>query len=359
MVQRTAPLLLAGAFASLTAATAPLPLVIWHGLGDTFDNPGLQSVADLYTSIYPGAATHIISLGEDGGADRKASYFGSLPGELSGVCDQLASNPNLTSTAAPHGIHALGFSQGGLFMRGYVEACNSPKVHTLATFGSPHNGISEFVKCKITDWVCRAAFGFLNANKWSEWVQSNIVPAQYYRHPTPEELEKYLEHSGFLADINNERELKNAAYKDNLGGMEGGLVLYQFDEDETIHPKESVWLAEVTEEGEVTWLTDREMYKQDWLGLKKLNEAGKMKFLKTPGPHMHITDDLLKEVFTKYLWQPEGVVPKNVDSEIFRESLSTLAEPYKGDMEGEEEDIANQPPVLRVQNMKAGPVWRL
>ncbi|EPS36626.1 hypothetical protein H072_9845 [Dactylellina haptotyla CBS 200.50] len=353
MVRRIASLLLASALASVTAATAPVPLVIWHGLGDTFDNPGLQSVADLYKSIYPGAVTHIIHLADDGGGDRKASYFGSLPNEIANVCEQLSADTNLTSAAAAHGVHALGFSQGGLFMRGYVEACNTPKVHTLVTFGSPHNGISEFVKCKPTDWVCRTAFSFLNANKWSDWVQKNIVPAQYYRHPSPEEMEKYLEFSGFLADINNERADKNTSYKSNLGDLEGGLVLYKFDEDEVIIPKESVWFAEVLEDGKVTWLTDREMYHEDWVGLKKLNEAGKLKFLKTGGGHMHITDELLTEVYTKYLWQPEGVVPKKVNSARISEALGSLAVPYQG-----LESTGDQRPIM-VQNPRAGPIWRV
>ncbi|KAF3214735.1 hypothetical protein TWF106_008904 [Orbilia oligospora] len=351
MVRRTASLyvLLGGTLASLAGAVSPLPLVIWHGLGDTFDNPGLQSVADLYTSIYPGAATHIIHLADDAGGDRKASYFGSLHDQMGQVCDQLASNPNLTTPLAPYGFHALGFSQGGLFMRGYVEACNLPKVHTLVTFGSPHNGISEFVKCKPTDWLCRTAFGWLNANKWSDWVQSHVVPAQYYRHPSPDEMDRYLEASGFLADINNERDTKNEKYKSNLGGLEGGLVLYKFDEDQVIIPKESVWFAEVVEDGEITWLTDRTLYKEDWIGLKQLDAAGKLKFLKTGGQHMHITDELLKDVYTKYLWQPEGVEPREIDGKRFNEGLLTLAEPRHDDGEGKY-GADTQEPLLRVQN---------
>lgn len=372
MARRTPSLLLAAWIASLAAATgpAPLPLVIWHGLGDNFENPGLQSVVELYKSVYPGAVTHIIALGEDGGADRKASYFGSLHDEMSNVCAQLTANADLVAAAAPHGMHALGFSQGGVFMRGYVETCNTPTVHTLVTFGSPHNGISEFVHCKPTDWVCRTAFGFLNANKWSEWVQSNIVPAQYYRHPAKEQMEKYLEFSGFLADVNNERELKNGNYSENLAGMEGGLVMYRFDEDQVIIPKESVWFADVDEDGEVKWLTDRKMYKEDWLGLKKLDKGGKLKFLKTGGQHMHITDDLLKEVYTKHLWQPAGVTPVDVDVSEFSDKLATLAAPYTQGIgvEGTEyEGGANSkgggivaqpgPAVFQAQHLK-GPVWR-
>ncbi|KAK6346730.1 hypothetical protein TWF696_006842 [Orbilia brochopaga] len=366
-------LLLAGCMASLAAAAtipAPLPLVIWHGLGDNYENPGLQSVADLYKSIYPGAVTHIIALGEDAGADRKASYFGSLHEDMAAVCSQLSANPDLITAAAPHGVHALGFSQGGLFMRGFIETCNVPAVHTLVTFGSPHNGISEFVHCKPTDWVCRAAFGFLGANKWSEWVQSNIVPAQYYRHPSEEQMQKYLESSGFLADVNNEREVKNGNYSSNLAGMEGGLVLYKFDEDQVIIPKESVWFADVKEDGEVRWLTDRKMYTEDWLGLKRLDKAGKLKFLKTGGQHMHITDDLLKEVYTKYLWQPEGVKAVEVDVREFKDSLASLAAPYAQGIgsadvgEGRNTDTEGSgivaqpgPAVFQAQHIK-GPVWR-
>jgi palmitoyl-protein thioesterase len=51
------------------------------------------------------------------------------------VCEQLAKVPELSN-----GFNAIGFSQGGLFMRAYVERCNQPKVRHLITFGSPHGG---------------------------------------------------------------------------------------------------------------------------------------------------------------------------------------------------------------------------
>ena len=105
----------------------------------------------------------------------------------------------------------------------------------------------------------------------------------------------YLEFSGFLADINSERKgQRNKTYKSNLASMEGGLVLYLFDDDETVIPKESSWFAEVEAEEDdnqspnrnITWLRDRKMYQDDWLGLKELDEQGKIKFLKTPGRHV-------------------------------------------------------------------------
>jgi len=127
-------------------------------------------------------------------------------------------------------------------------------------------------------------------------VQSRLVPAQYLRDPN--QYEEYLEYSNFLADINNERLLKNQTYKENLGKLER-FVMYLFDDDETVVPKETGWFSEVNGT-EVTSLRDRDIYKEDWLGLKKLDKKGALEFKTTPGGHMSLSDKLLEEVFKQY-----------------------------------------------------------
>ncbi|TVY60854.1 Palmitoyl-protein thioesterase, partial [Lachnellula suecica] len=249
----------------------PLPLVIWHGLGDNYAAEGLTSIAALAEEIHPGTLTYIIRLDEDPSADRSATFFGNLTLQLDKVCADLAAHPILSTAPA---IDALGFSQGGQFLRGYIERCNFPPVRSLVTFGSQHNGISEFQACGPTDWLCKGARGLLRSNTWSDFVQSRLVPAQYFRDP--EQLDSYLESSNFLADINNERELKNQTYKENLGTLER-FVMYLFEEDETVVPRETGWFAEVNGT-EVTLLRDRDIYKEDWIGLKVLDERGVLKF---------------------------------------------------------------------------------
>ena len=123
------------------------------------------------------------------------------------------------------------------------------------------------------------------------------MPAQYYRDP--KDLEKYLEHSNFLADINNERDVKNKTYKDNLVKLEN-FVMYLFEDDTTVIPKETSWFAEVNGT-KVTDLRERAIYTEDWLGLKALDRKGALKFEKTKGDHMTLTDKMLREVFEKYL----------------------------------------------------------
>lgn len=273
----------------------PLPLVIWHGLGDTYDADGLKSVADLAEKTNPGTFVYNVRVSNSSSLDRRATFFGNVTEQLEAVCTDLALHPIIGKASA---INALGFSQGGQFLRGYVERCNRPPVQNLVTFGSQHNGIDKFQGCSATDWICKGAEALLTGNTWSSFAQGGLVPAQYFRDA--EDLDSYLNHSNFLADINNERAVKNKTYKENIAALEK-LVMFVFRDDVTVHPKESGWFAEVNATTEVvTDLRERAIYKEDWLGLKTLDEKGGLVFLETPGPHMQLTDKVLVKVFEQY-----------------------------------------------------------
>ncbi|KAJ5220163.1 hypothetical protein N7468_009367 [Penicillium chermesinum] len=278
-----------------TTELTQLPLVIWHGLGDDFEREGLSEVASLANLTNPGTHVHIIRLAEDGNGDRQATFFGNVTSQLETVCQQLALHPVLRDAPA---INALGFSQGGQFLRGYIERCNQPAVHNLVTFGSQHNGISEFESCKLGDWFCNTAEALLRAGTWLDFTQSHVVPAQYFRDP--EELGPYQEHSNFLADINNERDEKNPEYKDRLATL-NAFAMYMFEEDTVAVPKESAHFAEVNAtSGVVTPLEKRAIYTEDWIGLRALGEAKKLFFRTVPGQHMRLEDETLKSVFKEF-----------------------------------------------------------
>ncbi|KAJ5153488.1 uncharacterized protein N7482_009966 [Penicillium canariense] len=276
-------------------STIQLPLVIWHGLGDDFERDGMQELASLAESVNPDTYVHIIRLADTGSGDRQATFFGNVTEQIETVCEQLAAEPILSSAPA---INALGFSQGGQFLRGYIERCNNPPVHNLVTFGSQHNGISEFQSCALGDWLCHGAEALLRSGRWTTFAQSHVVPAQYFRDPT--ELDAYLENSNFLADINNEREVKNKTYKKHLESL-NLFAMFMFDEDTVAIPKESALFAEVNAtDGTVTPLQERKIYKEDWLGLKKLDNQGKLQFKSAPGQHMHLSEGLLKKTLKEY-----------------------------------------------------------
>ncbi|CAM1503254.1 Fc.00g080300.m01.CDS01 [Cosmosporella sp. VM-42] len=271
----------------------PLPLVIWHGLGDAFNGEGIQKVGALADAINPGTFVYTVALGPDANADRQATFFGNVTTQLETVCEALASHPILSTAPA---IDAIGFSQGGQFLRGYVERCNFPPVRSLVTYGSQHNGIVKFKACGDSDWLCKGAMALLRFNQWSNFVQSRLVPAQYYRDP--EDYDKYLESSNFLADINNERILKNVTYGENIAKLTN-FVMYMFEDDTTVVPKETSWFEEVNGT-ETIPLRARKMYQEDWLGLRELDRKGGLKFRSITGEHMEISEQVLNETMSDF-----------------------------------------------------------
>ncbi|KAI0534024.1 palmitoyl-protein thioesterase 1 [Xylaria digitata] len=271
----------------------PLPVVIWHGLGDTYNAEGIQQVGQLIEEANPGTFVYFIRLDYSAANDRRATFYGNVTEQIAKVCEDLAAHPILSTAPA---IDAVGFSQGGQFLRGYVERCNTPPVRNLVTFGSQHNGIVDYRACAATDWLCRGAMALLHGNTWTSFVQSRLVPAQYFRDPA--DLDSYLEYSNFLADINNERAVKNETYARNIAALEN-LVLYIFEDDTTVIPKETGWFEDVDGD-ESTPLRARKLYTEDWIGLRALDRKGGLKFKTTPGEHMQLTDETLTEAFNEF-----------------------------------------------------------
>lgn len=286
----------------------PLPLVIWHGLGDSSGSDGIKAVGELADQIHPGTFAYAVTLGADANSDRSATFFGNVTEQIEAVCAALAAHPILSTAPA---IDAIGFSQGGQFLRGYVERCNNPPIRSLITFGSQHAGINEFRTCGNADYLCKGAMALLRFNTWSKFVQSRLVPAQYYRDLT--DYDSYLENSNFLADINNERALKNEQYKKNIASLTN-FVMYMFEDDTTAIPKQSSWFAEVNGT-EITPLRKQTQYKEDWIGLRQLDDKGGLRFRSITGEHMQITEEVLKEVMTEFFGPLNRSFPPEKDAE--------------------------------------------
>ncbi|KAG8754506.1 hypothetical protein FRC14_005009 [Serendipita sp. 396] len=247
----------------------PRPLVIWHGLGT-----------------------------------KPTVLFGNVNEQIAQVAEQISSIPELES-----GFDAMGFSQGGQFLRAYVERYNNPPVRNLITFGSQHMGISDLPGCKPTDFLCRAAKNAAGAGVYTEWAQHHLVQAQYFRDH--KHYDSYLRSNRFLADINNEareepdpdnraskQALKNTTYATNLASLDN-FVMVLFNQDQTVIPKESAWFGSyeipsdddgTTDPPAIIHMRRQPLYKEDWIGLRTLDEQEKVFMVVCNGEHMRLEE---------------------------------------------------------------------
>ena len=171
-----------------------------------------------------------------------------------------------------NGFDFVGISQGGLIGRGYVQYYNtntSFNVNNLITLVSPHGG------------VFHKYFGFINFYRTT--MQEKLSFTNYWRDPT--NLIKYKLFSSFLADANNEKLIKNKLYKENLERLNNFVMVYS-KIDEIVKPPESGIFAFYDSDLNVINLTETELFKQDWLGLKNLQEKNSLHMFSTNCTHV-------------------------------------------------------------------------
>jgi palmitoyl-protein thioesterase len=59
-----------------------LPVVLWHGLGDSYSSSGMSSIAEAINSTYPDTFVHSIFMDEDPTKDRNAGFFGHVADQV-------------------------------------------------------------------------------------------------------------------------------------------------------------------------------------------------------------------------------------------------------------------------------------
>jgi len=290
-------LVLALCLVALANAT-PRPTVIWHGMGDTCCDPlSMGAVKKEIEKSIPGVYVYSVEIGNTTIADQLHGFIGNVNEQIDFVCEKVRSDPNLAN-----GFNAVGFSQGGQFLRAYVERCNNPPVYNLVTFGGQHLGVADIPGCLGTNkTLCYLMDELLAEGAYAPGVNDISVQAQYFRSTV--DYQRYLERNIFLADINNEHETKNQTYKDNLISL-NHFALIMFEFDITVVPKESEWFGYfLPGELNVTYpIWEQPIYTEDWIGLQELNATNKLSFLTCPGAHMQFTMQYLHdEVIVPYL----------------------------------------------------------
>ena len=96
----------------------------------------------------PNVHVHSLMIGESAEEDTLNGFFMSVDHQIEIACDRIAKDPLLQN-----GYHAMGFSQGGQFLRAVAQKCPQG-MKTLVSFGGQHQGRSFLMYCKDSHfWI--------------------------------------------------------------------------------------------------------------------------------------------------------------------------------------------------------------
>lgn len=285
------PLSSAVAAATGLAAESPLPFVLMHGIGDECKRPGVVKFVHLLEQ-QTGMKAFCIEIG-DGVAD---SWTMRLDRQVAIACQKIKATPELAG-----GFNMLGLSQGAVIGRAYIETCDdAPKVHNFVSMGGPHAGVASIPLCSIPVW-CRFLDTIIAIGVYSPYVQEHIAPTGYLKIPT--DLKAYYHGCFFLPTVNNEvAGRRNETYRQRFAAL-NQLVLIMFESDTVLFPRETSQFGYYPPGSfsKVLPANETELYKEDWIGLRALDEAGRVRSVSVAGNHLSVTQQTISDYVVPYL----------------------------------------------------------
>lgn len=274
--------------------SAPLPVVQMHGMGDFSTDPGLVSLGDAISAELNGTYVLTMRIGDNAIEDILNGFIMNLDDQVEYFANVVRSDPQLEK-----GFNGVGYSQGNLVIRGYIERFNQPPIKNFISMHGPLAGVAAFPGCSLDHSLCRAFSEVLGALAYHPPVQEHLAQANYFRDPY--KIEAYQKGAIFLPDLNNEDGSVDANYNQRLLSLDS-LCLVKALGDTVVIPNDSEWFGFYQDKSfDEVWTFDQTpWYTSDAFGLQSLDKAGKVFFDTTDGNHLEFSTDYLMSLVDIY-----------------------------------------------------------
>ena len=202
------------------------------------------------------------------------------------ACDKIKQHP-----AFQNKFNIFGVSQGTIISRYIIEKCNyKGKIQNYVSLMGPQMGIGYIPKLtcgKLCDYINKVVSDYENKNP--QKLMNILGPASYWKYRY--HYDRYLKHNVYLKDLNNEGDVKKIEYKNRILNL-NKILLIKGSQDTVICPKESSWFEFYDINGKnIVPLKDSEFYKKDFIGLRKMNEEGRVKFALFNAEHVKYSEN--------------------------------------------------------------------
>ena len=259
------------------------PIAVFHGIVDSCT---MKNTSTLVNDLQNDLGVHVecIEIG-NGFFD---SVVKPIQSQVEEACEKIKSNPNFQDK-----FNVLGISQGTLIGRYIIEKCDMKgKVVKYMSFDGPQMGIASIPKItcgSFCEWLCNITAPL--AYK----LQDHIAPCGYYKYKYDQET--YRQTNTFLKMLNNENEIKDEEIYQRFSSLEK-VKLIKSKEDSVITPRDSSWFEFYDRDGkEIVPLELSDFYIDDYIGLRKLNEEGKLIFIEFAEEHvLYNMDEYSQEI---------------------------------------------------------------
>ena len=280
----------------------PRPVVILHGA--SADANKMRDTEMWVREALPRA--HVVNL--DLGNGLLDSVGRPLYWQVEQFAAEVKADPRLAG-----GFNLIGYSQGSVVGRAYIQKHNTPKVYNFISWAGPQAG--QFGLPLQETALPRPVSRLLTSSLlpvlrplllWSH-LQNRVSLSNLWRCPSQPDC---TGSAPFIADINNEAEepsRRNATYASNMASL-SNLVLVASPADQIVVPWQSAAFAQLEADPRgksfgtiLKPLVDSTLFREDRIGLKTLHARNKLHIALANVSHFEFPRGAGKdEVFDKY-----------------------------------------------------------